>query len=134
VFRTIRILIIASADVWIQTPELADHEVNTLEVEANFDASYEYSLWVFVGGGGGHQLTIKDMKISCLVYDDSERSLTKQYAALQNTGIYDAPSTTFYMDLLLHASRFANTYEGERALQSDLSKNGFVAKAKKSSK
>jgi len=46
-----------------QTPEFADDEVNTLEVEANFDASYEYSLWVVVGGGCGHQLTIKDMKI-----------------------------------------------------------------------
>jgi hypothetical protein len=61
--------------VILETPPGPDAPVNftTIEFEVTLDPlssiEYQYSLWVFVGNGGGHGLTISDLALTCaLVY------------------------------------------------------------------
>jgi hypothetical protein len=107
--------------VVFETPEAAPHNPAGLQFEVTLDTlsshEYKYSLWVLVGGGGGHELTIRDLFLTrVLVYDDSHQSLTKHHAALKNAGLYQSdnnPSSALCMKLLLHASKLAHAFERE---------------------
>jgi len=55
----------------------APHEAATLtafilllknNINSNVDESYAYSIWVFIGDGGGHTLYIKNLSIKYLAY------------------------------------------------------------------
>jgi hypothetical protein len=95
-----------------ETPEMAPHTAEEMEFDVMLDplssTKYKYSLWVIVGAGGGHELFLTDLRLNALVYDDPQQSLVRQYAALQNAGLYSNQSGDFCMSLLLQASKVAH--------------------------
>jgi hypothetical protein len=100
-----------------ETPEMAPHNAEEMEFGVMLDplssTKYKYSLWVIVGGGCGHALTLTDLRLSALVYDDPQQSLVRQHANLQNTGIYSNASCDLCMSLLLQASKLAHACHQE---------------------
>lgn len=70
---------------------------------------YCYDVYYRVGGGGGHELHVKNGRLSAIVYDDEDRSWKHQHNTLSSLGALQfgspkQPLQPFYPQLLLQVS------------------------------
>jgi hypothetical protein len=69
------------------TTEMAPHEWGHVELTFTPREGEVYYLWYRVGGGGGHELRIKDCRLQTFVYDDMDNSFSNTYQVLYNLGV-----------------------------------------------
>jgi len=69
------------------TTELAPHVLgpNTLTFVPR--ESETYALWYKCGAGGGHQMHVEDLTLTCFVFDDAQRHWASNYQRLYELGV-----------------------------------------------
>ena len=82
---------------------IAEHHAQTLALKFwPRDDCNVYHLWFKVGGGGGHELFVNDVKVHCVVYEDNRGngvnrgSRAKAYKALEELGVLSGTVRSSY--------------------------------------
>jgi hypothetical protein len=69
------------------TTEMAPHEWGHVSLTFAPREGEAYYMWYRVGGGGGHELHIKDCRLETFVFDDMDSSFSNTYQVLYNLGV-----------------------------------------------
>jgi hypothetical protein len=75
--------------VW-QTTELAPHEWEQIELSFSPHDSEVYHIWYSAGSGGGHELYLRDGRLSTFIFDDAQHNRGRHYERLHDLGIVGA--------------------------------------------
>lgn len=75
----------AIREKWIFKSPVSDHNFTTLQFEFKPLPGKVYSIWYKVGGGGGHELQVEDVKIQSLIYDPICAKLMNSNLPVENT-------------------------------------------------
>jgi len=79
-------------DVVCSTDCDAEHDWRPLRLQFLVEEGKRYFVWYKVGGGGGHELFLRNPVVHSLIYDNYEGYLVRQQRALVAKGAYgDAP-------------------------------------------
>lgn len=88
--------------------DIAHHIDNDLRMVFHLVDNEVYSLYIKVGGGGGHSLHIKQMKTTLVIMDSDAKTLAVNFAALKDQGALKDEST-FYIQLLRASAQALKT-------------------------
>ena len=65
---------------------IAEHTETALKIEFHPKEGENYYLWRYVGGGGGHELKVRNMRVCFLLFDTPGRHYARNLAALVANG------------------------------------------------
>jgi hypothetical protein len=66
--------------------QIAPHLEEHLKFSFNPRRNEIYYIWFKIGGGGGHELRLRNLRVHTTVFDDRDRALAKTFQALSNMG------------------------------------------------
>jgi hypothetical protein len=72
---------------------IAPHEEERLKFSFNPRRNEIYYVWFKAGGGGGHEIRIRNLLVHTAVFDGPYRTLAKTFQALSSMGIVSLPSS-----------------------------------------
>ena len=82
---------------------IAPHDESPLCMSFHYSPFKAYYLWYRVGGGGGHQLKVKNLEARAIIHDDTGKWVLKNYTALRSQDAL-LPQSIFYVKLLRAAA------------------------------
>jgi hypothetical protein len=104
--------------VW-QTADSAPHEWEQIELSFSPYDSEIYHIWYGAGSGGGHELHLRDCRLSTFIFDDAQHNRGRHYERLHSLGIVGAtmqesltmPSIFNHIGVAAHAGvRLTSTF------------------------
>jgi hypothetical protein len=75
--------------VW-QTTDVAPHEWEQIELSFSPHDSEVYHIWYGAGSGGGHELHLRDCRLSTFIFDDVQHNRGHHYERLHSLGVVGA--------------------------------------------
>uniref|UniRef100_A0A7S2MNQ0 Uncharacterized protein n=1 Tax=Helicotheca tamesis TaxID=374047 RepID=A0A7S2MNQ0_9STRA len=81
--------VFCAKDIVCHTTNDAEHDWRPLRLEFQPEEGKRYFIWFKVGGGGGHELFVKDLKQQDLIYDNFGGYLVRQHRSLLSKGALD---------------------------------------------
>jgi hypothetical protein len=73
--------------------QVARHEEESLKCSFNPRRNEIYYIWFKAGGGGGHELRLRNLLVHTVVFDDRDRTLANTFQALSNMGVVSLPTS-----------------------------------------
>mmetsp|Transcript_5240 Transcript_5240/g.9631 ORF Transcript_5240/g.9631 Transcript_5240/m.9631 type:complete len:309 (-) Transcript_5240:94-1020(-) len=70
--------------------EIAPHSMGRLTITFMTKQEESYHLWYVVGGGGGHAISLEDVKVQSLLFGDSSQTFAKAHNFLVESKIFGA--------------------------------------------
>jgi len=102
---------IENGKIVYQSP-VAPHEEEYLQMSFNYSPSKAYYLWFRIGGGGGHQLVVRNLEMHTIIHDSPGNWISRTYEALESQEFIQ-----FHNDFSLRMLRFIATIGQEENTQ-----------------
>jgi hypothetical protein len=88
----------------VETP-LASHTNSRFSLKFSIADDETYSLWYKVGAGGGHALSVYNLRLQIIIFDGRGRHLEKNFSAMVQRGALRGFETDFHFHMLQTISR-----------------------------
>jgi len=109
----------------VATSPLANHGETALKLEFNtVDDDATYTLWYKVGGGGGHTLTLANLTMQLIIFDEPGLCISKNFHALNSRKALGVSLSYHY--ILLRSSARALLAQMEREENPDINMASFM--------
>jgi len=122
---------IENGKIVYQSP-LAPHEEENLQMPFNYSPSKAYYLWYRIGGGGGHQLQVRNLEMHTIIHDSPGNWIGRTYKVLESQEFCQDNNrfSLGMLRLLATIGQEENTQAAQQQLTTFLSDTGFdVSKA-----
>lgn len=90
---------IENGTIVYQSP-VAPHQEESLTMSFSYCPDKAYYLWYRIGGGGGHQLRVHNLKMHTIIYDCNDQWIGQHYQALNSHGFLVADSNDLALGML----------------------------------